>query len=88
MSSTTPATKAWTKENFTGIDVAIEFSIPETAAENLVRLAALGVNSVAGTTGWTGHLERVKAAVDKHGTGLVWAPNFSIGVNIFIRLGK
>lgn len=75
-----------TAENFAGIDVAVEFSIPETAAENLVRLAALGVNAVAGATGWTGHLDRVKAAVDEHGTGMVWAPNFSVGVNVFIRL--
>ena len=75
-----------TRENFEGIDVAIEFSVPEVAAENLVRLAALGVNTVVGTTGWTEHLDRVKAAVAEHGTGLVWAPNFSVGVNVFLRL--
>ncbi len=75
-----------TPENFAGVDVAVEFSTPETAAENLVRLAALKVNAVAGATGWSSQLDRVKEAVEKHGTGLVWAPNFSIGVNIFIRL--
>ncbi len=78
--------EALTPENFAGIDVAVEFSVPETAAENLVRLAALGVNTVAGATGWTQHMDRVKAAVARHGTGLVWAPNFSVGVNVFLRL--
>lgn len=75
-----------TRENFADIDVAIEFSTPEAAPENLVRLAALGVNAVTGTTGWLGSLERVRSAVAEHRTGLVWAPNFSIGVNIFARL--
>jgi 4-hydroxy-tetrahydrodipicolinate reductase len=75
-----------TIENFEGVDVAVEFSTPDTAVENMTRLAVLGVNTVAGTTGWTQHLERVRASVEEHGTGLVWAPNFSIGVNVFSRL--
>ncbi len=75
-----------TPENFAGVDVAVEFSTPEAAPENLVRLASLGVNVVAGATGWSAHLERVRSAVAEHGTGMVWAPNFSIGVNIFARL--
>lgn len=77
-----------TAENFNDIDVAIEFSVPDTAAENLARLAALGVNTVVGTTGWTQHMDRVKAAVAEHDTGLVWAPNFSVGVNVFMRLAS
>jgi len=77
-----------TAENFKDIDVAIEFSVPDTAAENLVRLAALGVNTVVGTTGWGQHMDRVKTAVAEHGSGLVWAPNFSVGVNIFMRLAS
>jgi len=75
-----------TRENFAGIDAAIEFTGPETAAENLVRLAGLGVHTAAGTTGWTADIERVKSAVAANGTGLVWAPNFSIGVNILLKL--
>jgi len=77
-----------TKENFAGIDVAIEFTAPSVATENLVRLAGLGVNTVAGTTGWMDQLPRVREAVEQNGTGLVWAPNFSIGVNIFLRLAE
>ncbi len=75
-----------TRENFTGIDVAIEFSIPEAAIENIERISALGVNLVVGTTGWLKHLDRARAAVERAGTGLVWAPNFSIGVNVFARV--
>lgn len=75
-----------TAENFKGVDVAVEFSIPSAVVENVERLAALGVNTVAGTTGWRDQLGRVTAAVEKAGTGLVWSPNFSVGVNIFTRL--
>ena len=75
-----------TAENFRGIDVAIDFSIPSAAVENIERVSALGVNLVVGTTGWFEHLDRVRAAVERNGTGLVWSPNFSIGVNAFFRL--
>ena len=75
-----------TTENFKGIDVAIEFSIPEAVVENIERISALGVNLVIGTTGWLKELDRVKASVAKNGTGLVWSPNYSIGVNVFFRL--
>jgi len=75
-----------TKENFQGIDVAIEFSTPPSAPENIERLAKLGVNTVVGTTGWFGEMERAKKAVERSGTGLVWSPNFSVGVSIFSQL--
>ncbi len=75
-----------TAETFRGIDVAIDFSIPSAAIENIERISALGVNLVVGTTGWFEHLDRARAAVGKHGTGLVWSPNFSIGVNAFFRI--
>lgn len=75
-----------TGEAFAGVDVAIEFSAPEVAPENLKRLAALGVPSVTGTTGWLAHLPEVSVAYQNSGTGLVWSPNFSIGVAVFNRL--
>jgi len=75
-----------TRTNFQGIDVAVDFSIPAAVVENVERIAALGVNIVLGTTGWLGQQERVKAAVDRHAIGLVWSPNYSIGVNVFFRL--
>jgi 4-hydroxy-tetrahydrodipicolinate reductase len=61
----------------------MEFSTPTTATENIERLARLGVNSVIGTTGWFGEMERARSAVERSGTGLVWSPNFSVGVSLF-----
>jgi 4-hydroxy-tetrahydrodipicolinate reductase len=75
-----------TAENFRGIGVAIDFSIPAAVPRNVEGIAALGVNVVVGTTGWQEHAEAVKAAVARHGIGLVWSPNYSIGVNAFFRL--
>jgi 4-hydroxy-tetrahydrodipicolinate reductase len=75
-----------TAENFRGIDAAIDFSIPAAVRRNVEGVAALGVNIVIGTTGWLEHLDAIKAAVEKHGVGLVWSPNYSIGVNVFSRL--
>ncbi|HEY2014084.1 MAG TPA: dihydrodipicolinate reductase C-terminal domain-containing protein [Bryobacteraceae bacterium] len=75
-----------TADNFRNIDVAIDFSIPAAVVPDVRAIAALGVNLVIGTTGWLDHVDAVKAAVDSNGTGLVWSPNFSIGVNTFFRL--
>ncbi len=75
-----------TADNFRGIAAAIEFTTPETAAENLLRLAALGVPAVCGTTGWYGRLEEVKEAFHRSGAGFIYGPNFSIGVNVFERI--
>lgn len=69
-----------------GADVAIEFTHPGAAATNVEALAALDIPVVVGTTGWLGEMDRVTAAVDRHGIGLVWSPNFSIGVNVFLRV--
>jgi 4-hydroxy-tetrahydrodipicolinate reductase len=75
-----------TPENFRNIDVAIDFSIPAAVAENVERIAALGVDIVLGTTGWGEQADRVRRAVERHNIGLVWSPNYSIGVNAFFRL--
>ena len=75
-----------TKENFSGIDVAIDFSIPDVVPENAVRIAELGVPLAIGTTGWLDELDRVRAAVDRHSAALVYGANFSIGVNAFYRI--
>lgn len=75
-----------TPENFRGIDAAAEFSTPSTAAENIVRLAQLGVNVVTGTTGWLGEIDRVRKAVEGAGVGCIWSPNFSVGVHVFTQI--
>jgi 4-hydroxy-tetrahydrodipicolinate reductase len=78
--------QALTNENLQGVDVAINFSTPESVLPTVERLAALGVNMVIGTTGWMDRLAEVRGIVEKNGVGLVYGSNFSIGVNIFFRL--
>jgi len=69
-----------------GADAAVEFTVPGAVPGNVEKLAALGVPVVVGTTGWLEELPRVRASVERHRTGLVWSPNFSIGVNVFFRV--
>jgi 4-hydroxy-tetrahydrodipicolinate reductase len=69
-----------------GADAAIEFSTPSAVVSNVTKLAALGVPTVVGTTGWLEHLNDVTTIVNKHAAALVWSPNFSIGVNVFFRV--
>jgi 4-hydroxy-tetrahydrodipicolinate reductase len=75
-----------TRQAFAGVDVAIEFSTPHTVVANIERLAAAGVNTVVGTTGWAEQYDKVRSTVESAGTGLVWSPNFSVGVNVFFRI--
>jgi 4-hydroxy-tetrahydrodipicolinate reductase len=74
-----------TRKAMGGVDVAIEFSTPDAAAKNIQQLAAAGVNTAVGTTGWLEHLPVARQAVMQSGTGLVWAPNFSVGGNLFLQ---
>ena len=75
-----------TAENFRGVDAAVDFSIPAAVRRNAEGIAALGVNLVIGATGWLDEMHEVKAAVERHGVAAVWSPNFSIGVNAFLRI--
>ncbi len=75
-----------TAENFEGIDVAIDFSIPPVVADNAEKLASVGVNVVIGTTGWLDQIARVQAAVERDKIGLVYGANFSVGVQVFYRI--
>ena len=75
-----------TPGNFSGVDVCIDFTTPDAAFENIRRVAAVGVNLVVGTTGWHNRLAEVRGIIESAGVGMVYAPNFSIGVNLFYRL--
>jgi 4-hydroxy-tetrahydrodipicolinate reductase len=74
-----------TREALQGVDAAVEFSTPATAPQNIARLAAAGISTAVGTTGWFEHLPAAREAVARGGVGLVWAPNFSVGVNLFLQ---
>lgn len=75
-----------TAESFRGVDVAIDFSTAAAVPHNVERIAPLGVPLVVGTTGWGAELPRVRAAVERHGAGLLHGANFSVGVQVFYRL--
>jgi 4-hydroxy-tetrahydrodipicolinate reductase len=77
-----------TAENFKNVDVAVDFTIPGAVVENIRRVAALGCNIVVGTTGWMERLDEVRSAIESAGTGLVYAANFSIGVQLFYRAAR
>ena len=67
-------------------DVAIEFTTPASAPENISACVAAGIPVVCGTTGWYDHLADIKTLlVATPGSALFYAPNFSIGVNIALR---
>ena len=75
-----------TREELGGAQVAIEFTTPETALSNAEVLLALGCPVVIGTTGWNAQLPRLEAAVQTHGQSALWAPNFSLGVQLFLAI--
>lgn len=75
-------------EAFRTSDVAIEFTTPATAEENVRKCFAAGVPVVCGTTGWTAALSEMKQLCDSGKGTLLWASNFSIGVNIFMAVNK
>jgi 4-hydroxy-tetrahydrodipicolinate reductase len=80
-----PGGEGLTRGSLQGVDVAVEFSTPESAAQNIRKLADAGVSAAVGTTGWFEQLTAARDAVTQRGTGLVWAPNFSVGVNLFLQ---
>ena len=68
--------------------VAIEFSTPATALENINLCFDMNIPVVCGTTGWYEHLKDVKDRCKKENQALFYAPNFSIGMNIMFMLNK
>lgn len=66
--------------------VAIEFTVPMSAAANVRGCLAAGCPVVSGTTGWDREREAVEAEVRAGNGALLWAPNFSIGVHVFARI--
>jgi 4-hydroxy-tetrahydrodipicolinate reductase len=87
-SSSLPLSIGINSGNFKGIDVCIEFTEPKAVLDNIRRVAETGCNLVVGTTGWHSQFDEVRQIVEDCRIGLVYAANFSIGVNLFYRLAK
>lgn len=81
-------TEKFNSEEFRNSDVAIEFTCPAVAVANYMEAFRRGVPVVSGTTGWTSRLDEVKAALDENDATLFWTSNFSIGVNLFMRVNN
>jgi 4-hydroxy-tetrahydrodipicolinate reductase len=77
-----------TPENLRDTDVVIEFTTPEAVLGNIDACVRAGKAMVVGTTGWYGEIDRVRAAVERSGTGFVWGANFSYGVNLFFEIAR
>lgn len=73
-------------EAFCRSDVAIEFTCPAAAVENYRESLSRGVRLVSGTTGWTARRDEVESMLAECGGTLFWSSNFSIGVNLFMRV--
>ena len=69
-------------------DVAIDFSTAAAVPTNARALAARGVSLVIGTTGWDDALPALRRELETSPVGVIAAPNFSIGVNLFLRLAE
>ena len=77
-----------TAENIAKVDVAFEFTTPDTAAENVAKVLQAGGRVVCGTTGWLSRLREMEELAQQNGGALFYASNFSIGVNIMFRLNR
>jgi 4-hydroxy-tetrahydrodipicolinate reductase len=75
-------------DNLAGHDAAIEFTRPETAVNNITRCLEAGIPVVSGTTGWTDRLDEMMEICRKKDGTLLYASNFSLGVNIFFHLNR
>src|SRR5580700_1276277 len=79
---------ALTPENLRDIDAVIDFTTPHCVLANIEACTQAGKNMVVGTTGWHQDFDRVRALVEQHKTGFVYAANFSIGVNLFFDVAR
>ena len=70
------------------IDCVIEFTIPESAFENVKKCLEMKKPVVTGSTGWLANYERAVSLCNENNTSFIYSSNFSVGVNILFRLNK
>ena len=79
---------ALTPEKLRNIDAVIDFTTPHCVLANIEACVKAGKNMVVGTTGWYKEIDHVRNLVNHHGTGFLYAANFSIGVNLFLDVAR
>jgi 4-hydroxy-tetrahydrodipicolinate reductase len=78
----------FTATNLQLCDVAIEFTSPHSAVENIGKCLDAGIPVVSGSTGWLAQWDVIKNKCEVLNGSLIYASNFSVGVNIFFELNK
>jgi 4-hydroxy-tetrahydrodipicolinate reductase len=78
----------FTHENLQKADVAIEFTSPESAVNNITTILNSKIPAVVGSTGWLKDYDKMKQVCIENDTALLVASNFSLGVNIFFKINK
>ena len=79
---------ALTPERLRDMDEVIDFTAPHCVVGHIEACVKAGKSMVVGTTGWYGEMERVRKLVETHGTGFLYAANFSVGVNLFLDVAR
>ena len=83
-----PNLHEFTKENMAKADVAIEFTSPHTAYNNIKSCLEFGVPVVCGSTGWIDKLDEMKNIMKDKNGAFIYSSNYSVGVNIFFEVNK
>jgi 4-hydroxy-tetrahydrodipicolinate reductase len=77
-----------TESNLRDVDVVIDFTAPSCVVGHIEACVRAGKSMAVGTTGWHDEVDRLRKLVESHGTGLVYAANFSIGINLFLDVAR
>jgi 4-hydroxy-tetrahydrodipicolinate reductase len=83
-----PNASALTATRLAPHDVVIDFTTPHAVLSHIEACVLHRKNVVVGTTGWYNELPRIRQLVEKNGTGLLYAANFSVGVNLFFDVAR
>ena len=83
-----PSGSALTASRLSDTGAVIDFTTPAAILDNIKACARAGKNMVVGTTGWYGEIPQIRELVDASGVGLVYAANFSVGVNLFFEVAR
>jgi 4-hydroxy-tetrahydrodipicolinate reductase len=86
--SDNPGASALTAPQLAPVDMVIDFTAPSAVCENIEACIRAGKRVVVGTTGWYGELPRIRKMVETSGSGLLYAANFSVGVNLFFEIAR
>jgi 4-hydroxy-tetrahydrodipicolinate reductase len=79
---------ALTEQKLRDIDVVIDFTTPTGVVSHIEACVMAKKNIVVGTTGWYGEIDRIKTLVNEQDAALIFAANFSIGVNLFLDIAR